>query len=103
MRVKYLSKDQLIQAARLSVKNNYNRQLDAANLTDLGDYNYPIVFSMVHEHRAGVSCDPHMRLIVAIFPDPTTRPDDHQNCAVDVPMDFYDALPDYEVVKIVKT
>jgi hypothetical protein len=63
---KYFTQAQLLLAAKIAEKRGYNRQLSITMVkrhtktTDL----FPVSFSMLHEHAAGVRVDPHVRCIV---------------------------------------
>jgi hypothetical protein len=65
---KYFTQAQLILAAKIAEKRGYNRQLNITMVkrhtktTDL----FPVSFSMLHEHAAGVRVDPHVRCIVQL-------------------------------------
>lgn len=89
---KYINKHILNMAnhiARDVLKYNrcvYQEAIDA--LPD--DKFFPIVFAMVHEHKAGKPTEPHMRCIFAV-------PTDAQRLIIDVEMGVYDMLPEVEL------
>lgn len=65
MQVPYFTGTQLKAAARDGIKRGFNRQLDPVFVRDLDpDLNYPITYSMLHEHIAGKLVEPHMRVMV---------------------------------------
>jgi hypothetical protein len=69
----------------------YNRAVPDEVIDALPDDKfYPISFAMVHEHRAGKPCEPHMR---CIFLTPNRDTGDMQHLIIDVEMGLYDLLP----------
>ena len=88
---KCFNKVSLISANKAARKNKYNRQLDAKFIDSLPDDKwFPIFFTMLHEHAAGVKVDTHMRCWVA-FDEKGTK------AFIDVPMKLYDALVTFNV------
>lgn len=92
---KYIDKKYLQIVNHLSTNVlKYNRTLPDSLVDALPeDKFFPIVFAMVHEHRAGKSCEPHMRCMFAV-PDPTGE---IQTALLDVEMGIYDLLPSVEI------
>jgi hypothetical protein len=69
----------------------YNRAVPQECIDELPeDKFFPVVFSMVHEHKAGKPVEPHMRCMFAV----PTLP---KRLLVDVEMGLYDLLPTFEV------
>ncbi len=96
--VKYLTRALLLEAANLAEKNDYNQQPRRAPLERLSDgLRFPIVFAMVHEHRAGKLVAPHMRIMVALFNTVEGITSSLGRVLIDVPMSFYESLPEVEV------
>jgi len=91
---KYFTKETLEKANNRAIAKNYNRALDpefVANLPE--DLNFPVIFTLTHEHAAGKPVEPHMRCHVmtgASLFGPFT------NVFVDVEMGMYEMLPDAE-------
>lgn len=69
----------------------YNRAVPQEYIDALPDDKcFPVVFSMVHEHKAGKRVEPHMRCMFAV-------PTEASRLLVDVEMGLYDLLPQIEV------
>ena len=66
-KVTYFTKDLLIKAAKIAEKRGYNRQVDVSVVQKhIADITLmPVVFSLLHEHAAGKSVDPHIRAVIA--------------------------------------
>jgi hypothetical protein len=91
-KVKYFEKRHLQVINREAAKQNYNRQLNDRFLNRLPeDFRYPIVMTLVHEHAQGKPVDAHMRCFFSAF---NVTP---ELIAIDVPMSFYDILPEVEI------
>lgn len=71
MKIRYFTKEQLFQAAVVAVERDYNRQIDPSWVTTHIDegVSMPVVFHMIHEHRAGVPIEPHIRAMITINED----------------------------------
>lgn len=59
----YFTKENLIEANDIAIKRGYNRSL-TKDIASVSDGFYPVVYSMLHEHAAGLKVDPHMRCVV---------------------------------------
>jgi len=68
--VRYFTRAALIEAANEAIKLDFNRQLEPAELRELPDALFPVIFHMPHFHRHFVPCEPHMRLMVELPADP---------------------------------
>lgn len=45
----------------------YNRTMEPSFIAQLPENKiFPIVFTMIHEHRAGKPCEPHVRAMIAV-------------------------------------
>ena len=66
-KVTYFTKDLLIKAAKIAEKRGYNRQVSVSAVQEsIDDITLmPVVFSLLHEHAAGKSVDPHIRAVIA--------------------------------------
>jgi len=92
--MRHLTKAQLIQAAQLAEKHDYNRQLETELLRPLPEGKYRIVFSRIHRHRHVRPCEPHLRLMLQLPTVETAgkkKPDWCYPC-VDVPLAFARSL-----------
>jgi hypothetical protein len=89
--IRYFTKPDLIRAARIADEREYNRRVKTELLEkELDDFGkFPVVFSMIHEHRAGLPVDPHIRAMIML--------DAKQRVLLDVDWDLYHALPVAEI------
>ena len=63
--IPFFTKQELLKANLLAIGRGYNRILSPELLAELPeDFIFPVSFSMIHEHAAGNSVDPHMRCII---------------------------------------
>ena len=63
--IPFFTKPELLKANLLAIGRGYNRFLDPEMIKELPeDFIFPVSFSMIHEHAAGNSVDPHMRCII---------------------------------------
>jgi hypothetical protein len=63
--IPFFTKPELLKANLLAIGRGYNRILTPELLAELPeDFIFPVSFSMIHEHAAGNSVDPHMRCII---------------------------------------
>lgn len=92
---KYLDKTNLLRINYLSHHVlKYNRTLPDELIDALPDDKlFPITFTMLHEHRAGVACEPHVRCIINA-PNQTGV---MQTLILDVDMVIYNCLPEVEI------
>lgn len=89
--VKCFTKATIMQANRIAVRRNYNRQIENKFLKSLpSDKLFPVVFSMIHEHAVGVKVDPHVRCWV-MFDENGTK------AFIDCDMNLYNNLYSVEV------
>ncbi len=65
---KYIDKENLKRINYLSLHVlKYNRAIREDVIDALPDDKlFPITFSMIHEHKAGKICEPHIRCIIAV-------------------------------------
>jgi len=100
-KVKYLDKNYLNQINHISTNVlKYNRTIPQSVIDALPeDKFFPIMFTMLHEHKAGKLCDPHMRCIIAV---PVNETDDDEKLEMtqlilDMDYALFDALPEVDV------
>ena len=84
------TKQQLREANNWAISMNYNRALEPEPLEKYlegvdDSTKFPIVFTMLHEHAAGVSVDPHMRCQVVMNANGETA-------FIDTDLDLYNNL-----------
>jgi hypothetical protein len=89
--IKYFDKETLSKAVDVAIERDYNRCINPSAVNELPDgFVFPVAFSMVHEHAAGVAVDPHMRAMIVINGDGDT-------VLLDVDMGLYNSLPTTEI------
>lgn len=92
---KYIDKHYLRIINQLSHEVlKYNRTLPDELIASLPDDTFfPIIFTLLHEHKAGQPCEPHMRCIIL-----TPKVKGHrQQLILDMEMGIFDRLPEVEV------
>jgi len=87
--LKYFTHAQLKRAAQIAFERDYNRQLDLDVVDQLRGRNFPITFTLPHEHRAGQPVPLHMRCCVILDAEGTQG-------WVDCDLDLYRQLGTYE-------
>lgn len=96
-KVKYIDKQNLQRFNYLSLHVlKYNRAVREDVIDALPeDRLFPITFSMLHEHRAGEPCEPHVRCIIAV---PSARtPGTMDQLILDMEMGLYELLPEVDL------
>lgn len=95
---KYMNKDILSKINHISdTIFHYNRTIRQEAVDALPDDTlFPIVFDMLHEHRAGEPFEPHVRVMLAV-PKPGEERGLSDRMMLDMHMDLYSALPEVEV------
>lgn len=84
--IPYFSRKLLIQASRLGLKWDYNRQLPE-RIAEVPDLKYQVEFHMPHYHRHLRRCEKHIRCMISLEP----FKGDVVFC--DVPVKFFKKLP----------
>jgi hypothetical protein len=93
--MKYCRTPKFKQLARLADENNYNRIPAPRLLAQLDPQGTHIcTFDMVHKHKHGVECEPHMRTIWMV--KQRGRKEAVENVSLDIPMKEYQMLPNTE-------
>lgn len=93
-KVKYLDKHYLQIINHMSDKVlKYNRTLPESLIDALPDDKFfPITFTMMHEHKAGVACEPHVRCMIAVPLNGGI-----EQVILDMETGMYDLLPEAEL------
>jgi len=94
-----LSKQQLIEAQQKAELWDYNRQIHPQlNLSELGDFSFPVTMVMPHHHRCMTPCEEHYRILVFI-PNEAWKPQakldltsDQTHLLFDVSAEFFRQL-----------
>ncbi len=89
--IRLFTKRQLVIAANKGVQWDFNRRINLAQVKSLPDCLYPVTFSMLHEHRAGYRCEPHMRCEI-FAPSAALGQAEDLRLMVDVPLEFWESL-----------
>lgn len=92
---KYIDKRnlQLVNHLALHVLK-YNRAVREDVIDALPeDKLFPITFSMLHEHKAGQPCEPHIRCIIAV----PNEDGAHTQLILDMEHGIFDLLPEIEL------
>jgi hypothetical protein len=84
MERRVFTKDILLSVNRMAEQQGYNRVVEPAFLEQLPDQIFVPWFTMLHEHKAGKACEPHVRCCFK---------HDGQHFAIDVEMGCWDLLP----------
>jgi hypothetical protein len=88
-----------MEAAKKGGQWDYNRQLDPDKLASLPELNFPVTQAFIHEYRHFQKCEPHVRCVVLVPAPPSDGVRSRRgrteltHCIVDVPTDFFKALP----------
>ncbi len=82
----YFTRNHLIQASRLGLKWDFNRQV-SDRIAEVPDLKYPVEVFLVHNHRHGVRSEPHIRCMISLEPFKDTP------IICDVPTKFFEELP----------
>jgi len=92
---KYLDKHHLNQINHISENVlKYNRTIPQDVIDSLPDDRFfPITFTMLHEHRAGVACEPHVRCIIGA----RDKNDEPVTLILDIDSALFDVLPEVEI------
>lgn len=88
-RLPAFSKAALREVANMADAWGYNAKLEAELVDQLPEVDYPVVLTIAHAHKLGVSCEPHCRCGVIL---------DGTLVTVDVPAWFVGTLPEGEFV-----
>jgi hypothetical protein len=91
LQVKVFTRRHLVECAKLAHMWGFNRQL-SDRVAELPEANYPVALTLLHRHRQGQPCEPHMRCRVL-------GPGERTLAYVDVPLDYYQRLPS-EVIEV---
>ncbi|MGE3408654.1 MAG: hypothetical protein AB7I37_17680 [Pirellulales bacterium] len=91
-KVRYFTRNLLIEASRLGLEWDFNRQI-SEQIAEVPDRKYPVIFTLDHHHRHGQRCEPHVRCVISLepFTDGTV--------ICDVPSDFFEKLPTMRLKK----
>ena len=75
----------------------YNRTIDPEFIAQLPENKlFPIVFTMMHEHRAGKACEPHVRAMIAV-PSPGETTGLSDRLILDISSYLFEVIPEITV------
>ena len=82
--VPYFTRQLLMEASRLGIEWDFNRQI-SENISEVpSGLKFPVTFYMEHNHRRMKRCEPHVRCVIQIGP--------RQQVICDVTTDFFQSL-----------
>jgi hypothetical protein len=84
--IPYFTRNLLIEASRLGLERDYNRQL-SEQIAEVPDLKYPVETFFVHRHRHGQPSEPHVRTVISL------KPFSNAFMVADVPTEFFEKLP----------
>lgn len=92
---KYIDKENLKKINHLSLRvHKYNRAIREDVIDALPDDKFfPVTFAMLHEHKDGKPCEPHVRCIFLTRDNQNVK----QQLILDMEMRLFDLLPEIEV------
>jgi hypothetical protein len=88
--IPYFTRKLLIEASRLGLKWDYNRQI-SERIAEVPDLNYPVELWITHSHRHRRACEPHIRCMISL----ELFKSDVVFC--DMPFEFFDKLPRIQI------
>ena len=88
-RLKYFTKAQLKRAAQIAFERDYNRQLDLDFVDGLPNKDFPVTFTLPHEHANGKPVPMHMRCNIIFDAEGNTG-------FLDTDMDIYNSLGSFD-------
>ena len=87
--VPYFTRQLLMEASRLGIEWDFNRQI-SENISEVpSGLKFPVTFYMEHNHRRMKRCEPHVRCVIQIGP--------REQVICDVTTDFFQSLPMVQV------
>lgn len=83
--VPYFTRQLLMDASRLGIEWDFNRQI-SENISEVpSGLKFPVTFYMEHNHRRMKRCEPHVRCVIQIGP--------REQVICDMTVEFFQALP----------
>lgn len=83
--VPYFTRELLMDASRLGVEWDFNRQISEEISKVPSGHKFPVTFFMEHNHRRMKRCEPHVRCMIQIGP--------REQVICDMTVEFFQALP----------
>lgn len=83
--VPYFTRELLMDASRLGIEWDYNRQISEKISEVPSGLKFPVTFFMEHNHRRMKRCEPHVRCVIQIGP--------RQQVICDMTTEFFQSLP----------
>ena len=83
--VPYFTRKLLMDASRLGIEWDFNRQISEEISEVPSGLRFPVTFFMEHNHRRMKRCEPHVRCVIMLEPG--------QSVICDVTNEFFENLP----------
>jgi hypothetical protein len=83
--VPYFTRQLLMDASRLGVEWDFNRQISEEISEVPSGHKFPVTFFMEHNHRRMKRCEPHVRCVIMLEPG--------HSVICDMTCEFFHALP----------
>lgn len=83
--VPYFTRQLLMEASRLGIEWDYNRQISEEISEVPSGLKFPVTFFMEHNHRRMKRCEPHVRCVIMLKPGTSV--------ICDVTNEFFQGLP----------
>ena len=83
--VPYFTRKLLMDASRLGVEWDFNRQISEKISEVPSGLKFPVTFFMEHNHRRMKRCEPHVRCVILLEPG--------RDVICDVTIEFFQKLP----------
>lgn len=83
--VPYFTRALLMDASRLGIEWDFNRQISEKISEVPSGHKFPVMFFMEHNHRRMKRCEPHVRCVIQIGP--------RQQVICDMTIEFFQSLP----------
>jgi hypothetical protein len=92
--IPYFTRELLIEASKLGLKWDYNRQI-SEQIAEVPDLKYQVIFHMFHYHRRFKPCEKHVRCMISLEPFKKTV------VFCDMPVEFFKKLPRRPMTRLV--
>lgn len=87
--VPYFTRQLLMDASRLGIEWDFNRQISERISEVKSGLKFPVTFFMEHNHRRMQRCEPHVRCVILLGPG--------RDVICDVTIEFFQSLPKVQI------
>jgi hypothetical protein len=87
--VPYFTRQLLMDASRLGIEWDFNRQISEKISEVPSGLRFPVTFVMEHNHRRMQRCEPHVRCVIMLEPG--------RYVICDVTIEFFQSLPKVQI------